>query len=132
MPLSVKKDAKRGWIIVRAIGTLEIRELIRLIVEVRGTVENQMVPMLFDARKARGPLPMADVESAVAVVRTINERAEARGHVAIAAPDNDVFNGMLHYETRCAAMGVRGIRVFRFLPDAEHWLEIVSSARNLH
>jgi hypothetical protein len=66
------------------------------------------------------------------VVRDVTQRTGMRGHVAIAALDEEVFTGMLHYETRCAEIGVRGIRVFRLLADAEHWLEVVSAARNLH
>jgi hypothetical protein len=37
---------------------------------------------------------------------------------------------MLLYEAGCADVGVRVIRVFRHLPDAERWLEIVSAARH--
>ena len=54
-----------------------------------------------------------------------------RGHVAVAALDDAVFEGMLRYETRCAEIGVRVIRVFRLLGDAENWLGIVSAARDL-
>jgi hypothetical protein len=54
-----------------------------------------------------------------------------RGHVAIVASDDAIYNGMLRYETGCAVAGIRVIRVFRQLPDAERWLEIVSAARDL-
>jgi hypothetical protein len=37
----------------------------------------------------------------------------------------------LLYEARCAEAGVRVIRIFRKLEDAERWLEIVSAAREL-
>jgi hypothetical protein len=37
---------------------------------------------------------------------------------------------MLLYETRCAEIGVRVIRVFRHRPDAERWLDAVASARH--
>jgi len=42
-----------------------------------------------------------------------------------------LFGRLLEYETRCAALGVRVIRVFRQYEDAERWLVIVSSAREL-
>ena len=87
--------------------------------------------MLVDARETHGPLRIDDLEPAVALVKEVMERGGVRGHVAIAALDDEVSNGMLHYETRCAEIGVRVIRVFRLLADAERWLEIVSAARNL-
>lgn len=106
-------------------------ELLRVIATARASVELRMVPMLFDARKARGAISDDDIERAVGAVSEAVQRSGIRGHVAIVAPDDGVFAGMLRYETRCAAVGVRVIRVFRELPDAEHWLEIVSAARDL-
>jgi hypothetical protein len=44
---------------------------------------------------------------------------------------DDVFYArMLLYEARCADVGVRVIRVFRQLADADRWLDIVSAARH--
>jgi len=132
VPLSVTHDRKRGWIVVRVVGPFDIDAALQLIATARATIENRMVPMLFDAREPHGPLADDDVERAVAAVREITKRGGVRGHVAIAALDDDLFTAMLHYETRCAESGVRVIRVFRLLADAEHWLEIVSAARDLH
>jgi hypothetical protein len=128
--VTVTRDEKRGWLDVRASGTFDIDEALRLVATARGAVENRMVPMLFDAREVRGPLPDDDVERAVqAVQKTVQEKG-LRGHVAIVALDDEIYNGMFHYETRCAEVGVRVIRVFRLRADAERWLEIVSGARN--
>lgn len=91
-----------------------------------------MIPMLVDAREAYGGFSDADVERAVAAVDDAARRSGVRGHVALVALDDAVFTGMLHYETRCAEIGVRVIRVFRLLADAEHWLEVVTDARDLH
>jgi hypothetical protein len=132
VPLSVSQDSKRGWIVVRASGVLDIEVVLRVIGTARATVENRMVPMLFDAREARGAFTDDDVERAVAAVTSAVNQGGMRGHVAIAALDDVVYAGMLRYETRCAEIGVRVIRVFRRLGDAESWLEAVSAARDLH
>jgi hypothetical protein len=132
VPLSVTRDQRRGWIIVRASGALDINELLQVVATARATVEQRMIPLLFDARGAHGPLSDGDVERAVNAVGDAAKRDGVRGHVAIVAPDEAVYAGMLRYETRCAEIGVRVIRAFRLMADAEQWLEIVSAARDLH
>jgi hypothetical protein len=87
--------------------------------------------MLVDAREAIGPVSEQGIERAVAAVQEAVTRGGLRAHVAIAAEDTAVYAAMLRYETRCAEVGVRVIRVFRQLADAERWLEIVSAARDL-
>jgi hypothetical protein len=129
--LSVTPDPKRGWLVVRAIGSFDMDEVLKLLSTARSAVEHRMMPMLFDARETHGPLTNDDVERAVAVVHEAAERSGLRGHVAIAALDDEIFRAMLHYETRCAQIGVPVIRVFRLLADAEHWLEVMSAARHL-
>jgi hypothetical protein len=131
VPLTVAQDNRRGWIVVRGHGTLDFAEIVRLIGTTRAAVEHRMVPMLFDAQEVTGSLSDEDIERAAEAVREAVRRGGPRGHVAIVAPDDGVYAGMLRYETRCADNGVRVIRVFRQLPDAEQWLEVVSAARNL-
>jgi hypothetical protein len=116
---------------VTATGLVDIDDVLRVIATARATIETRMAPMLFDAREASGSMSDADVSRAVAAVTDIVRRGGIRGHVAIVASDDGVYSGMLRYETACAAAGVRVIRVFRQLPDAERWLEIVSAARDL-
>ena len=128
--MSVERDRKRGWIVVRASGTIELDDVLHLIQTARASVNDRMIPMLFDAREAQGAPNDQEIERAVAAVDRAVRLGGARGHVAIAASDA-VYAGMLRYETRCAEIGVRVIRVFRMLAEAEHWLEIVSAARDL-
>ncbi len=89
-----------------------------------------MVPIVFDARDAVGALSAADVARAVAAVSDAAKDVGIRGHVAIVASDEALYDGMLRYETACTASGVRVIRVFRQMIDAERWLEIVSAVRD--
>jgi alkanesulfonate monooxygenase SsuD/methylene tetrahydromethanopterin reductase-like flavin-dependent oxidoreductase (luciferase family) len=129
--MMVERDPRRGWFVVRASGPLQVEEMLQIIGSVRATVEQRMVPMLFDARESSGSLTDVEVDRAVAAVQAAVRRDGSRGHLAIVADDDDVYETLLRYETRCADIGVRIIRVFRQLSDAEQWLGIVSAARNL-
>jgi hypothetical protein len=104
--------------------------MLALIRTERATVEYQMWPMLFDARSATTDATDADVGEAVRSVGEAAQRQGTRGHVAIVADDDVFYARMLLYETQCAAIGVRVIRVFRHVQDAERWLTIVSVAQN--
>jgi hypothetical protein len=129
--MSVERDRTRGWIVVRASGIIDIDDALHLIQTARASVNDRMIPMLVDAREAHGALSDQEIQRAVAAVDRATRLGGARGHVAIAASDDAVYAGMLRYESGCAEIGVRVIRVFRLLADAEHWLEIVSAARDL-
>jgi hypothetical protein len=130
MPIHVDAHAKRGWLIARATGLLTLRELLEFLDTVRAPTERRMTPLLFDAREATTDMTGEDVERVVAAVRASVARVGVRGHVAIVADDDRLYEGMLLYETRCADIGVRVIRVFRQRIDAERWLEAVASARH--
>jgi hypothetical protein len=73
----------------------------------------------------------ADAELAVAAVQKTVAQGQQRGHVALVADDDALYRWFLLYETECMKIGVRVIRVFRQIEDAERWLEIVSAAREL-
>jgi hypothetical protein len=90
-----------------------------------------MWPLLFDASSCRTSMTAAAVDTAVGIVRQAAEQQQRRAHVALVADDDALYRWFLDYETRCAAIGVRGIRVFRQFEDAGRWLEIVSAAREL-
>lgn len=130
VPIEVERDLRRRWIKVRATGSLTIVEILTLIQTARADVEHRMWPMLFDARGATTEAVEADVDQAVTAVRRATEQQGPRGHVAIVADDNRLYGRALLYETRCAEIGVRLIRVFREAGDAERWLEIVSASRH--
>jgi hypothetical protein len=88
-----------------------------------------MWPMLVDAQMATTDMTEADVERAVEAVQHA-ARVGGRAHVALVAHDDIVYVRMLQYEMGCANVGVRVVRVFRQRPDAEHWLALLSGARN--
>src|SRR5262249_3763705 len=129
VPLSVFFDQRRRWVLIQGAGTITIDEVVTVIRTARSTVQHQMWPMLVNAHGATTTMTDQDCEAAVDAVRQVIDRGEQRGHVAIAADDDVLYARLLLYETRCAEIGAQLIRVFRQLPDAERWLEIVSAAR---
>ena len=131
MAITVDRDDARCWFRVRADEEIGIDQILALLRTARASTATQMWPMLCDLRGATSRMTEGDVEAAADVVRRALATAGPRAHVAIVADDDPLYRWMLAYETRCAALGVRTIRVFRQLPDAERWLEIVSAARNL-
>jgi hypothetical protein len=123
-------DQSRKWVIARSTGELTIPDVLALIRTARADVEHRMWPMLFDAaRSATVRATEADLEQAVAAVAEAVQNQGPRGHVALVADDDTLYERMLLYETRCAEIGVAVIRAFRVLDDAQRWLEVVSAAR---
>jgi hypothetical protein len=95
----------------------EGREFLRT---VRSAPEVETWPMLFDARGATTNMTDREVDQAVAAVaQTQQTRTVPRGYVAIIADDDHTYERFLQYETRTAAAGIPGIRVFWQYPDAE-------------
>ena len=131
MAITVDRDDARRWLRVCADVGITIDEVLTLLRTARASTAMQMWPMLCDLRGASSRMTDADVDLAVAVVRHALATRGPRAHVAIVAADDGLYRWMLAYETKCAEAGVRTIRVFRQLPDAERWLDIVSAARNL-
>ena len=130
MSLDVTRDTRRRWILVRGTGCVNLPEILTLIRTARANVEHQLWPMLVDARGATTTMTTQDVEAAVEAVRESLRMQGLRGHVGVVVDDDLFFERVLLYEARCADIGVRVIRVFRRLDDAERWLDIVSSARH--
>jgi uncharacterized membrane protein len=90
-----------------------------------------MWPLMFDGDQASTDMTDDDVARGVAVVQHAIETTGMRAHVAVAPSDDRLYRWMLLYESKCADIGVRLVRVFRQHDDAERWLDIVSAARNL-
>jgi hypothetical protein len=129
--LTVTRDVARRRLLARAEGSLSITDVTDFLRTARAPIELRMWPLLVDARSCRTSMTPADVARAVAIVRTVAEQRQRRGHVALVADDDTLYQWFLDYETRCAAIGVSVIRAFRQIEDAERWLEIVSDAREL-
>ena len=129
MPFDVERDDRRGWIIATGRGVLTLPDVAVLIQTARAPIERRMWPMLVDTRGIVSEITEREIEEAVGEVQRAAQ-AGPRGHVAIVADDDRLFDLLLFYEARCAEINVRVIRVFRQRTDAEHWLEIVSAARH--
>jgi hypothetical protein len=131
VPITLERDAARGWLRARGNGTVTLDELLKFLQTARASQELRMWPMLFDGTAASTNMTEADVDRAVSVVIAAVAASGPRAHVAVATDDDRLYRWMLRYEARCADAGIRLIRVFRQMPDAERWLDIVSAARNL-
>ncbi|HZR23913.1 MAG TPA: hypothetical protein VFA59_10025 [Vicinamibacterales bacterium] len=127
MAVRIEYDAGRRWVLVHASDDLTLDEMLGVLRSARADAEHQMWPMLVDARATRTSLTEEDVLRAVEAVREALQTQGVRGHVAIVADDNVLFDRLLLYEARCAQIGVRVIRVFRQMLDAERWLYIMSA-----
>jgi hypothetical protein len=126
--ITIERDPVRNWIIARAVGPVGVGEVVEMIRTARAHVTLRMVPMIVDARQAIADPTDADIEQAVETMRDAVRIGGPRGYVALVAQDNAVYGGLLRYETRCETFGLRGVRAFRDLADAERWLEIVSAS----
>jgi hypothetical protein len=129
MPVTVIADTRRSWIVVRVTGSLTLDDVLTVIRTARNSVERQMWPMIVDACSATTSMTEDDVAQAAAAVQQAVRERGPRGHLAIVSDDDVLYARMLLYEARCAEGGVRVIRAFRQLPDAERWLGILSAAR---
>ena len=130
MPLRFSRDEGRRWIQAQVSGSVTLPDVLEFIRSVRADIEYHSWPLLVDARGASTSMSEADIEAMVEAVRQAKEREGLRGHVALVADDDVLFSRLLLYETRSAEIGVRVIRVFRELADAEQWLTIVAAARH--
>src|SRR5262249_58671561 len=116
--IEVVRDERRRWLLVRASGILSFDETAAFLTTVREPVEFRMWPLLFDARSCSTDMTEGYVDRVAAIVSE-TARRQRRGHVAIVADDDQLYRWLLLYETKVAAAGVRIIRIFRQLPDAE-------------
>jgi hypothetical protein len=125
MPIGLVRDERRPWLIARATGSLSIEEMTAVLQTARADIHLRTRPLVIDARSCTTSMTDDDVEQAVAIVRA-GARRQCRGHVAVVADDDRLYQWFLLYEARCADVGKRGIRAFRAHDDAVRWLEIVS------
>jgi hypothetical protein len=131
VPITVERDNRRRWLRATGTGNLRLDELLTFLRTARAGEELRMWPMVFDGMRATTGMTEADAARAVAAVIAAVAASGPRAHVAVITNDDPLYGWMLAYETRCAAAGIRLIRVFRQMDDGERWLDIVSAARNL-
>ena len=129
MAVVVHADIQKRWIRVRVTGSLSLDDVLGVMKTARADVEHQMWPMLVDARGAANRLTAADIDTIVLAVQASIRTQGMRGHVGLVADDDALYQQLLRYETRCSEIGVRVIRAFRQLPDAERWLDLLSATR---
>lgn len=129
--ISIERDPVRGWITARAVGLTTVQDVVTMITTARASVATRMLPMIFDAREASGSMSPAEVGQVVAALQTALTIGGRRGHAAIVVSDRAIYQAMLGFERRCAAVGMTWVRAFSELPDAERWLSILSASRDL-
>jgi hypothetical protein len=128
--IAIVTDPATGWLVARATGPLQLADVIDFVRNARADVETRRLPLLFDARGATTTMTAADADAAVATAAEAIAVDGRRGHVALVADEDRLYAWMLEYEAKCAAAGIRVIRVFRQRADAERWLGIMTSTRN--
>lgn len=129
MPISLTRDPQRRRLTADADGVLSLADILHFLRTARADSDLRMWPLLVDARGCSTTMTAADVDAAVAIVRSAAEQGQRRGHVALVADDEVLYRWFVLYETKCADAGARIIRVFNRREDAAQWLEIVSAAR---
>ena len=130
MPISLERDIPRRRLLARATGVLTIADALEFLRRARGDPEIATWPLIFDARGATTTLTTDEVASAVDATLEIRRTSTIpRGHVAIIADDNQMFERFCLYETRLFAIGIRIVRVFRNSDEAQRWLEVMHATR---
>ncbi|HZR25375.1 MAG TPA: hypothetical protein VFA59_17395 [Vicinamibacterales bacterium] len=131
MPFRIEFDDAREWVLITVTDSLTAGDAVGVIRTVRADATHQMWPMLVDARGVPNSLSLSDIDQMVEAVRAAARASGLRGHVALIADTDSLFDRLLVYEVRCAQIGVGVIRVFRDERDARQWLETMSSAWKL-
>lgn len=81
-----------------------------MITTARASVATRMLPMIFDAREASGSMSPAEVGQVVAALQTALTIGGRRGHAAIVVSDRAIYQAMLGFERRCAAVGMTWVQ----------------------
>jgi len=130
MPITLERDIPRRRFLARVTGLLTIEEALEFLRTARGDPEMATWPLIFDARGATTTVTTDEVASIVDATQEVRGTSTIpRGHVAIIADDERLFERFCLYETRLFAMGIRIVRVFRDCDDAERWLEVMHATR---
>jgi hypothetical protein len=129
MPIALRHDDQRRWLMATATGSIEIDEVLTFVRTARRPIEVRTWPLIVDATGATTAMTREDVDRAAAAIQAAMASEGPRGHAALIAHDDNLFAWFLRYEARCAEMGVPLIRVFRSRTDGEEWLTLISAAR---
>jgi hypothetical protein len=130
MPITLERDIPRRRLLAQASGVLTIADALEFLRTARASPEMATWPLIFDARGATTTLTTDEVESVVDATQEVRgTNTIPRGHVAIIADDERLFERFCLYETRLFAMGIRIVRVFRDCDEAERWLEVMHATR---
>jgi hypothetical protein len=130
MAITLERDIPRRRFLARATGVLTIADAVAFLRTARGDPEIATWPLIFDARGTTTTVTTDEVESVVDATQEVRGTSTIpRGHVAIIADDDRLFERFCLYETRLFAMGIRIMRVFRDCDQAERWLEVMHATR---
>lgn len=129
MPIRFTVDDKVRRVVARATGDVTLAEFLAFIEKARQPIERREWALLIDARGATTHVDAAALEAIVDRVKVIvAEEPFSRGNVALVADDDRMYSFFFNYETRLTDLGIRLVRVFRQLQDAEEWLTVMSSS----
>jgi hypothetical protein len=131
LPIVLRRDSQQHRLHARATGALTLDLVLNFLRRARTDPDDRRWPLLFDATGATSTFTDDDIDAAVALVRRAFATGGARAHAAIIADDDELFRALLLYEAKCADAGIRVIRVFRRLADADRWLETVSASSRI-
>jgi hypothetical protein len=130
MPISLERDIPRRRFLARATGVLTLADALEFLRTARADPETATWPLIFDARGTTTTVTTDEVESVVDATQEIRGASTIpRGHVAIIADDERMFERFCLYETRLFAIGIRILRVFRDCDEAERWLDVMHATR---
>jgi hypothetical protein len=129
--IRLERDDQRRWLVARVVGALTLEDALEFTETVRVPPATLTWPLLFDARGATSLLGDEDVSRLVnALARLRTTRRPPRTFAAMVSDNDALYAQFLAYEIRLNEIGVRTIRVFRRLADAESWLAVLASARH--
>ena len=130
MAIVLERDIRQRRLVAQVTGVLTLQDALHFLRTARADPQVETWPLIFDTRGATTSMTTVDVESAIAMVEEIRRTSRIpRGHVAIIADDDLMFERLLLYEARLIEIGICSVRVFRQSNDAERWLEIMHAAR---
>ena len=107
-------------LLLKATGTIELSEMIKVMAFFRGS-ETRLTPILFDLTSATIKVSAAEV-AALAQMMALEMKKAPIGPVALIATDAEVFGLGRMFQSYSTASGRPHVGVFRDLSAAEQWL----------
>ena len=108
-------------LLLKATGTIELSEMIKVIAFFRGS-DTRLTPILFDLADTTIKVSAAEV-AALAQMMALEMKKAPVGPVALITTDPEVFGMGRMFQSYSTASGRPHVGVFRDLSAAERWLD---------